>query len=554
MRKPVSTLLFFFMLYSGISQVAPDKYFVEFTDKHNSPYSIDHPEDFLSPRAIERRELASIPVDETDIPVNPDYVETIAEIDVQVLTRSKWFNGITIFTTSPAHIESIELLPFVKSVTKNQKLIRKSHQADFQVDEVNVNLKQWDSSYYGLSYTQSRMVGVPSMHNLGFRGEGVVIAVLDAGFLKADELPAFDSLWANNQILGTRDFVEPGGNVFIGHNHGMAVLSVMGGNLPGQLVGTAPKADYWLLRSEDTGSEYLVEEYNWVSAAEFADSAGADIINSSLGYTVFNDSTQNHSCSDMTGNFTPVTRGANMAFSKGILVVNSAGNEGGNPDWRCVSAPADGTDVLAVGAVDSLGHYASFSSVGTVEGSYVKPNVSAMGRLTVIQALDGTITRSNGTSFSSPVMAGAAACLWQAFPHYSNATIKRAIEESGSQFTSPDIYLGYGIPNIHQAYERLTGISSLSGGKSFTLFPNPISRTQFSFPELISPQSATADITLISLDGQVIWTWNALMLNAGINTLSIPSNTVLNPGIYILRINSSLNDGFTECHRIQVVP
>ncbi|NQV02821.1 MAG: S8 family serine peptidase [Bacteroidia bacterium] len=468
MRKITATLVFFLLFLAVSSQIAPDKYFVEFTDKNDSPYSIDRPWEFLSQKALDRRAIAGIPVELNDLPVNPDYVQAVSQVGVDVITRSKWFNGVTIYTSDPNNITVIELLPFVNKVVKSgQRTSKYDATPDkFTVEQApviplntqpGVPLKISDSADYGLSFTQVHMVRTDLLHDLGFRGQGMMIAILDAGFNLVDQLAPFDSLWANNQILGTRDFVTPGGNVYIGHTHGMMVLSIMGGYVPGQLIGTAPKADYWLLRSEDTGSEYLVEEYNWVCAAEFADSVGADVINSSLGYTVFNDSTQNHTCADMTGNITPVTRGANIAFSKGILVVNSAGNEGNNPNWQCVSAPSDGTDVLAVAAVDSMGQYASFSSKGVVDGSYVKPNVAAMGRLTVISGSDGVITRGNGTSFSSPVMAGSAACLWQSFPAYSNATLKMAIEESASQFTNPDILLGYGIPDLYLAYEQLTG-------------------------------------------------------------------------------------------------
>ncbi|NQV02619.1 MAG: S8 family serine peptidase, partial [Bacteroidia bacterium] len=321
-----------------------------------------------------------------------------------------------------------------------------------------------------------------------------------------------------------------------GHSHGMKVLSIMGGNVPGQLIGTAPGASYWLLRSEDTDSEYLVEEYNWVSAAAFADSVGADIINSSLGYTVFYDSVQNHTCADMTGNTTPVTRGANIAFSKGILVVNSAGNEGSNPNWQCVSAPSDGFDVLAIAAVDSLGHYASFSSKGTVNGSYVKPNVAAMGAQTVVSKSDGTITRGNGTSFSSPVMAGSAACLWQAFPLYSNATIKMAIEETGSIFTNPDIYLGYGIPNMYQAFERLTGVDPRRSNVSLQVFPNPFARGDALKVKFWSDTEQLIQTELFSMMGKRVFLSKRTPCYQGENTIELPALGDLAPGLYILKL------------------
>ncbi|MBL7137206.1 MAG: S8 family serine peptidase [Bacteroidales bacterium] len=562
MRRVTATLVFFLLFLAVTAQIAPNKYFVEFTNKSNSPFSIDRPWEFLSQRALDRRAISGIEIELNDLPVTPDYVEEVSLIGVDVITRSKWFNGITIYTTDTFKIAEIEQLPFVKQVVKNG--LRNS-ETDFTHDKFAVEqasiiplnslqgipLKLSDSTDYGISYDQVHMVRTDLLHDFGLRGQGMVIAVLDAGFNLVDQLAPFDSLWANNQILGTRDFVTPGGNVFIGHNHGMHVLSIMGGYVPGQLIGTAPKADYWLLRSEDTDSEYLVEEYNWVSAAEFADSVGAAIINSSLGYTVFNDSTQNHHCDDMTGNTTPVTRGANIAFTKGILVVNSAGNEGNNPNWQCVSAPSDGTDVLAVAAVDSLGQYASFSSKGVVNGSYVKPNVAAMGRLTVISSSDGTITRGSGTSFSSPVMAGSAACLWQAFPAYSNATVKMAIEESASLFTNPDIYLGYGIPNLFQAYERLTGSDPGISDGSLVIYPNPSIGKEPIHLRVIIPVAQTMQVQLVDMTGKQLFTRNDIRCAAGENLITLNSLSFLKQGIYILKIQNQDGPAFVETKIIQ---
>lgn len=557
MRR-VSTILVFFLLFLSVTaQIAPNKYFVEFTDKDNSPYSIDKPWKFLSQRALDRRSVAGIPIEMNDLPVNEDYVEAVRLIGVDVITRSKWFNGITIYTVDPSLIGEIELLPFVNKVVKSDvnitKLAPAEDKFDMELQPVmpliepsSVSITLSDSSEYGLSFTQVHMVRADLLHDMGFRGEGMVIAILDAGFYMVDLLAPFQHLWDNNLILGTRDFVNPGENVFAGHWHGMMVLSIMGGYLPGQLIGTAPEAGYWLLRSEDTGSEFLVEEYNWVCAAEFADSVGADIINSSLGYTVFDDTTQSHTCADMTGNTTPVTRGANIAFSKGILVVNSAGNKGGVPEWPCVSAPSDGIDVLAIAAVDSLGQYASFSSTGGVDGSYVKPNVAAMGKLTVLSGSDGNITRGSGTSFSSPVMAGSAACLWQAFPLFSNATLKMAIEESASQFTEPDKYLGYGIPNLFHAYERLTGIDPVFSERSLVAYPNPSFIDEPLHVKFTAHSAMSLDATLADITGKQLFIKNGIRCTKGDNVLVFNDMNIQNQGIYFLTLRSFSESVFFE--------
>lgn len=475
MRKLALLLALLSPVIPILAQIAPEKYFVEFTDKNGSSYSIDRPWEFLTQRSIDRRANQSISITQEDIPVVSAYVDALVQIGVVPYARSKWFNGVIVQTSDPALIDSIEQLPFVSKVIRNTPSllmdeIHDKFSTDLQfTNSPNLQNSKTQNLDYGPSFTQIHMVKGDMLHNLGYRGEGKVIAVLDGGFAGADTIPAFDSLRAGGQILGSWDFVSPGPNVYHSHPHGTMVLSVMGGNIPGVLVGTAPKASYWLLRSEDTGSEYLVEEYNWVAAAEFADSVGADIINSSLGYTVFWDTLQNHTCEDMDGNTTPVTRGANRAAAKGIMVVNSAGNSGGS-NWKCVGAPSDGLDVVAVAAVDSMGNYAFFSSTGTVNGTRVKPNVAAMGQLTFLSYSDGTVGRSNGTSFSSPVIAGMMACAWQALPQLTRKQLQTQVETSASQYSSPDSLLGYGIPNFFQLLPVERPATQSPG---VTCFPNP---------------------------------------------------------------------------------
>jgi hypothetical protein len=305
MRKLILSVALFFLSLIVCSQVAPFKYFIEFTDKNESPYSINRPEEFLSERSLQRRANQYIPVTEEDLPVNPSYVTQVANTGVTLITRSRWFNGITIYTTDASKLNVIASFPFVKKIVKNQGIInnyepvedkfRLEHSFSSIPSAEPKNLKSSPSGYnYGPSFRQIQMLNGNLLHEQGFRGQGKVIAVLDAGFLQVDRLKAFDSLWQNNQILGWRDFVNPGSNVFEEYIHGMMVLSVLAGNYPGYIIGTAPKADYWLLRSEQFDTEYLIEEYNWVCAAEFADSVGADIITSSLGYTTFDDPAMNH--------------------------------------------------------------------------------------------------------------------------------------------------------------------------------------------------------------------------------------------------------------------
>lgn len=300
----------------------------------------------------------------------------------------------------------------------------------------------------------------------------MVICILDAGFLNVDTLSCFDSLWINNKILGTYDFVANEVSVFEDYQHGTEVLSCIGANWPGKLVGTAPQAYFWLLRTEDAATELIIEEDNWVAGAEFADSVGADIINSSLGYTTFDAQTsnQNHTRADLDGNTAYATNGADIAAAKGILVCNSAGNEGGS-GWKYISIPADGDSVCTVGAVDILGVRAGFSSQGPTADNRIKPDVVACGSGTaVIDPFTSTVAYYSGTSFSSPLTAGMAACLWQANPTKNNMNILNAMRNSGSKSNSPDTLLGWGIPNYCLANGLLSGIHANSTETEDKLF------------------------------------------------------------------------------------
>ncbi len=451
------------------AQVAPDKYRVNFTDKNNSPYSIEHPEDFLTQKAIDRRIRQGIPVVENDLPVNPSYVNAVKNTGATLLNVSRWFNMVTVMTDDTAVLNAIDALPFVLSVDKlthkNPKKVKNSVKPFFEnetLENISGNdLYKGDSkgrSYdYGQGWNQINMVNGIALHDKGFDGAGMTIAVLDAGFLNADVLAAFDSLWMNNRILGWKDFADPlSPDIFGAHSHGSMVLSTMGAYLPGQLVGTAPQASYWLLRSEDAATEYLIEELNWVSAAEFADSVGADVINSSLAYTTFDDPSQNHTYADLDGNTAPGTIGADLAASKGILVVNSAGNWGGSP-WQYIGVPADGDSVFTIGAVNSSGAYVSFSSTGPTADGRIKPDVVAQGRSSaVINPYNGSVASGSGTSFSSPITAGMVACLWQAHQEHTNAEIMEAVRQSASQYNNPDTLLGYGIPDYLKADSMLS--------------------------------------------------------------------------------------------------
>jgi subtilisin family serine protease len=434
--------------------------------------------------------------------VNPQYIESVANTGVTILNSSKWFNSVSIYTTDQGALDIINSFSFVESIEKGgNSNIEPDHTYEkqffanewiSQIPDAGLYkaLTAGNSYDYGAAANQIQMLNGDVLHDMGYDGEGMTIAVLDAGFLNVDDLTAFDSLWNNGQILGYKDFVEPiNPNIFDSHTHGCMVLSTMGANLPGQMVGTAPKADYWLLRSEEDYSnnhiENLIEEYNWVSAAEFADSVGADIINSSLGYTIFDDPSHDHTYEDMDGNTTPITIGADLAVSKGMIVVNSAGNAGTSP-WFYIGAPADGDSVFSIGAVDGGGNFASFSSNGPTYDGRIKPNVVAQGSgSAIIDPGNGSVTFGSGTSFSSPITAGMVACLWQANPNKRNTEIMEAIESSGSLANEPNNQMGWGIPDYVLAHSILTVIYySFEPAKGMDVFPNPFaSELNISFEE-----------------------------------------------------------------------
>lgn len=548
--RPMNKIITFaFLLAIALNmfgQVAPGKYFIEFTDKNNNPFSIDKPDEFFSERALQRRLKQYISIDSTDLPVTPFYIENIRSLGITVINQSKWLNGITINLPDISLLDSIMKFPFVKKIHKNDLLLMDpdppTDKYSFETASMEEIITRGDIPgkqtgtdvfNYGPSYKQIHMVNGDLLHQQNYRGEGKIIAVLDAGFLNADILPVFDSIRIDNRILETRDFVVPGNDVYRESMHGMAVLSIIGGNLPGQLIGTAPKASFLLYRTEDANSEYLIEEYNWISGAEAADSAGADIITSSLGYTTFDNPDQDHTCTDMSGNHTPITRGANIAASKGMIVVASAGNSGGTT-WQCMSAPADGSCVLAVGSVDSLGNYSLFSSVGEAT-SRIKPNVTSMGERTVMAGSDGSIMRGSGTSCSAPIISGMMACLWQAVPSGSNFLLMRAVELSSNQVMDPDSLKGYGIPDFMKAM-TLVGEDAEKTAFRVDVIPNPFLNH---FTLLInSSREQPVRVEIIDQLGRSILPVISSKCRVGENRIYICNHSlsVLKSGLYFIKI------------------
>jgi len=468
-------ILIFISFYIQNFYSQTNRYFIAFKNKNNNGYSISNPSAFLSPKAIQRRINQSIPIDYSDLPVTPSYVNQINSLTgVNVLHRIKWLNGVIVQTTNTTALTVIQSYTYVQSV---QPLNFSVHinPIDSSQQIFNQPSAKTYSYNYGNSYDQIHQINLECLHNAGYRGEGMIIAVIDDGFYNVQNNPVFDSLFQQGRLLGTRDFVTGDTMVYEDDSHGAYVLSTMAALSNGNMIGTAPKASYWLLRSEDVSSESPVEEYYWIRAAEFADSAGADVINTSLGYTTFDNSTYNHTYSMMNGKTTPIAIAARMAARKGIFVTVSAGNEGSS-SWYYISTPADADSVCTVGAVDVNGVVGSFSSHGPTSDGRIKPDVCAMGVNATIASPGGFVFNGNGTSFASPIIAGAAACLWQAKPNLTNIQLLNLIKQYSSNSSSPNNSIGWGIPDFCGAF---TDVEKFDHSNNIKVYPNPFSDKLF---------------------------------------------------------------------------
>jgi len=518
------------------------KYWIQFSDKNNTPYTLWNPSEYLSARAIQRRLNQNIKIAANDLPVTPGYINSVKNVpNVTIINRSKWFNAITIQTADTNAINTIKNFPFVVNTKGVQRYHRKSgieaNPTAIQPSSRKTESANQNAYNYGPSLNQIDMIGGVCLHNQGFHGEGMQIAVLDAGFYKVDSLPVFDSLRINKQILGTWDFVDNDSTVYNEHTHGTMVLSTMGGNVPGVIVGTAPKAKYWLLRTEAGATEFVIEEDNWVSGAEFADSVGADILSTSLGYTTFDSILVNgvhvvnpddHSYADMNGNTCRISIGTDIAVSKGMFAVCSAGNSGGSP-WNFIGAPADADSVLAVGSVDSLKQYSWFSSNGPTVDNRVKPNVAAQGQDAVVaDPYTGGIAHLSGTSFACPITAGLVACLWQAHPASTNMQVLHVIQQTASQFLHPDTLKGYGISDFCTAKTVLSvNDDPLFDENVLVVYPNPFN------------ESATLSVQGIKANGLSLSVFDLLgnlVHEQILNAQSILLNLKLSKGIYVLQV------------------
>jgi serine protease AprX len=465
MKKFLPVFLFSLLL-ANESQAQFTRYLVKLKNKGGTPFTIANPLAYLSQRAIDRRTRYGIAIDSTDLPVTPLYITQIRNVpNVTILNVSKWLNSISILTTDANAITTINAFPFVQNVgglAARGNENGRSNRDKFEIEEQLIappnteRPAEIESDYYNYgasSFNEIHLHNAEFLHNIGLRGQGMQVALLDAGFTGYSNLKSFDSMNLNSQLLGTWDFVS--GNADVNdHSHGMQCLSIIVANIPGQFIGKAPKASFYLYRTEDAPTEYPIEEHNWSCGAERADSNGTDIISTSLGYTTFDNAVFNHTYLDMNGNTTMCAIAADMAAKKGMLVFAANGNDGQSA-WHYLSTPADGDSVVAVGAVSSAGAVGAFSSYGPSSDGQVKPDLASVGVNAVVQNTNNTITTGNGTSFACPNMAGMGTCLWQGFPEFSNMKIVKAMQQAGSKAANPDDRVGYGIPNMKMAFASL---------------------------------------------------------------------------------------------------
>ena len=475
MKKLSLLLILLAVAIISQAQIATNIYWVKFTDKANSPYSIDNPEEFLSQRALERRARLGIEIDEYDIPVNPQYLQAVADCGAQLLNPSKWLNGVSVYTNSQSVVAAINALEFVETVRNCPNYLEAQRDKEIWLEnEMKASGNPVVArGYYGGAQTQVYQLNVNQLHDLGYDGTGVVIAVLDGGFIGAEDHEAFDNMREEGRLLGVKDFVYGSSSVYSQSTHGTSCLSTMGAYDPNNMVGTAPKASYYLFHTEDGNGENIVEEYNWVSGAELADSLGVDVCSTSLGYIDFDMPQWDHHFEDFDGHTAPMSIGAEIAASRGMICMNSAGNEG---EGTCtLGIPADAEHIVTVGAVDGSGNRAWFSSVGPTYDGRIKPDVMAMGEDTYVASGWGGYYNGDGTSFSCPVLAGAVACLRQARPYASVQEICDALRAAGNYANNPNNYYGYGIPDFVAALEMLDDVEEMSLGENeiFSVFPNP---------------------------------------------------------------------------------
>jgi subtilisin family serine protease len=518
-----------------------NRYMVFFDTKFESVYTLDNPEAYLSERAIERRIKYNIPITLQDLPVNNLHINGVNGIDsVSVFYQTKWLNGVLI-EAHESKISEIEQLTYVREVqfvAPGQRLSFEALNEPSTTEYINQTSEIEELT----NAAQNDMIGAGEMHESGFSGKGKMIAVFDAGFIGTNFSPYFTRMYENNQVIASWDFVENTDNIYRYDDHGTSVLSTITAYLDEVFVGVAPDAEVILCVTEDVPTEYIIEEYNWLFAAEYADSTGVDIINTSLGYNTFDDPSMDYSYQDMDGNTAIITRANDIASSKGILCVVSVGNEGDDELWGKMVAPADADSVIAVGAVNADEEYQIFSSRGPTSDDRIKPEVSALGKGTSLVGWNGLLTYGSGTSYAAPLIAGLAAGVWQAYPYLNNMEIIELIKAGSTQYNNPDTLIGYGIPDFRAIQSEITSLDDELTDKGYKIYPNPVKGYRL-FVELTSAASVIndIDIQIFDVNGSMVFSHKAEKIKSG-GRFELDLKK-LTSGIYVLHLYSGKDSG-----------
>ena len=517
------------LLLITINSYAQQDAWIYLLDKPNASVALANPITILTQKAIDRKQNHSITIDERDVPVHEAYISDLKlQAGITVLAKSKWFNIVFVrgFTDDINNLLALEYVDYIDFADNSLDAASRpnSSQNKTVIEDESIVFT------YGDTQNQVEMINADNLHVANYTGEGITIAVMDSGFPNVNTMGAFQRLKDNTDLLDGYDFVDRTSDVYAStaSSHGTRVLSDMAGYIQDQFVGTAPDASYYLFRTEDTSSENPVEESYWVEAAERADSLGVDMINTSLGYRVFDNSNYNYTPADMNGQVAFISKGASIAVEKGILVVVSAGNAGATA-WQTVGAPADSPDVLSVGGVDANGDYVSFSSQGgAAQVGYQKPDVVARAGTAYVIDQTNTITQNNGTSFSSPILCGGIASLWQAIPDASPTEVMDYVRQSASMFSSPDDLLGFGIPDLDLARSIALTINE-DRIEDFSFYPNPV-KTELNI--VFSSNISLLELSIYNQLGQ-----DVLRKSIQENSRSINISDLVS-GIYFIKLST----------------
>ena len=524
-------LVFSFLFFLVINAYAQEDALVFFLDKENVDAALQNPISILTQKAIDRKLMHNTPIDARDVPVNETYITTLKGIPgITVFAKSKWMNCVYV-RGNLQDLDALEALDFVTHLEYADKSLNLvpipgSSTKDKLSFENKANSIVYD---YGAATNQVEMIAANYLHQQDFTGEGIDIAVLDSGFPGVLTNPAFDSILDQGRLLGTYNFISREESVNTSSSHGSKTFSDIGGYLQNQFVGTAPGASFYLYVTEDVTQENPVEEAWWVEALERADSLGVRIVNTSLGYQDYDNPAYTHSYQDLDGFTTIAARGANHAFDKGMLLLTSAGNDG--QSFGFVATPADAPGCLSIGAVDQDGVYAGFSSYGPNASGLRKPDVMAQGVSAAVVDQNGAVDFNSGTSFSSPIMAGAIASLWQSRPEVTNAQIMQIVRASAHLFENPTDLMGYGIPNFETAYNALQILGAQADFLEiqFAMYPNPAQDVvSFSLP--LGIEKATV-LIFTSIGQRVL----SSEISTYQNTIDISD---INSGTYIVSVES----------------